>query len=518
MQQQPKLWKYIVIPLGIGILLLGIFGGVSYYLLNGSKTSKYNQAVNAYTAGNYAEAAKQFDKLGDYRDSKQRSAESVTRMHYENGKLAFASGEYEKAKDEYLAAGDYENSKLLAEECDRAAHYTKGGSLSSSGDIDKAIEEYQKSGYKDFKDKIAELYIKKSDKAISDGQNDQALEFAKKAAESKGSNEPVLSCYYKMGEEAVAKNDLKNAALYYVNAEEFKDAPDKAKSVYYTLGTDALGQKDYENAASFLKLAGDFKDASSIAKEAFYITGSNRYKEKNYAAAGEFFKLAGDYKDANALYLTSCYTNGLLNLKARNYADAAESFEACGNYKFAKDLVNVCIGEAAVANNKLSDAIAAYNKVSSKAKISGFDIQGRKSFISRWRTIDNISGSHGVISNYIVSWRIKRSGYLKLKKGWKTKLLLTNQAVSIKYSANTDGTFNITGNVVWCRLLNCPAAEADLRVDAHSSDFEFAHVKSFPKTIKLSGGAKLTYKNGKFTVSYKKKSKGVTYQSSIVYR
>ena len=518
MQQQPKLWKYVVIPLGIGILLLGIFGGVSYYLLNGSKTSKYNQAVNAYTAGNYAEAAKQFDKLGDYRDSKQRSAESVTRMHYENGKLAFASGEYEKAKDEYLAGGDYENSKLLAEECDRASHYTKGGSLSSSGDLDKAIEEYQKSEYKDFKDKIAELYAKKSDKAISDGQNDQALEFAKKAAENKGSDEPILSCYYKMGEEALAKNDLRNAASHYVNAEEYKDASDKAKSVYYTLGTDALGKKDYENAASFLKLAGDFKDAKAIAKEAFYITGSNRYKEKNYAAASEFFKLAGDYKDANALYLASSYTNGLLNLKAGNYSDAAESFEACGNYKYAKDLVNVCIGEAAVANNKLSDAIAAYKKVSSKAKVSGFNIQGRKSFVSRWNTIHNISGSYGVLSNFIICSKITRSGNMRYRKGWTLNGLITSQTVAIKYSVNTDGTFNITGTAVWGRLLNCPAAEADLKVDVHSSNFQFAHVKSFPKTIKLSGGAKLTYKNGRFSVSYKKKSKGVKYQSIIAYR
>ena len=518
MQQQPKLWKYVVIPLGIGVLLLAVFGGVSYYLMNGSKTSRYNQAINAYTAGNYEEAARQFDKLGDYRDSKQRSAESVIRLHYENGKIAFSSGEYDKAKEEYLAAGDYENAKLLAEECDRAAHYAKGESLGLSGDLDKAIDEYKKSEYKDFKDKIAELYIKKSDKAISDGQNDQAIEFAKNASDFKGSEEPVLSCYYKMGEEALAKNDLRNAASYYVDAEEYKDAPDKAKSVYYTLGTDALGKKDYENAAAFLKLAGDFKDASTIAKEAFYITGSNRYKEKNYKAASEFFKLAGDYKNANALYLDSNYTNGLLNLKAKNYADAAECFETCGNYKSAKELVNVCIGEAAIANGKLGEAIAAYNKVSGKTKVSGFDVQGRKSFVSRWNAVDKVSGSHGVMSNYIVSWRIKRSGYLRQKKGWKTKLLLTNQVVSIKYSVNTDGTFNITGNVVWCRLLNCPAVEADLRADFHSSNFEFAHVKSFPKSFKLSGGAKLTYKNGKFIVSYKKKSKGVTYQSSIVYK
>ena len=510
MQQGPKLWKYVVIPLGIGIVLFAIFGGVAYYLMNGSKTSRYNQAVNLYTAGNYQDAAKQFEKLGDYRDSKQRNAESLTLMHYTNGKLAFQSGEYAKAKEEYQAAGDYENAKLLAEECDRAANYADGESLASSGDLDKAIEAFKKSEYMDFKDKISDLYVKKSDKALADGQSDQALEFAKTAGEYKDSNEPVLSCYYKMGEDAFAKNDLSHAVSYFTNAGEFKDAADKAKSINYTLGTEALDKKDYEKAAAYLKLAGDYKDASTIGREAFYITGAKYYNEKNYVAASEYFKLAGSYKDAGTLYQASMFSNGILVLKDGKYDEAAEIFEACGNYNYAKDMVNVCLAEAYASAGKLTDAVSAYRRVSSKAKVAGFDVQGRKAFVSRWYNMAMICGDYNVMTNWIYCHNRTR--------GWTITGMIPNQAVSIKYSVNDDGTFNISGAVSWGRFLNCPANKANCKVDLHVSSFQYSHVKSFPTKIKLSGGAKLTYKNGKFTVSYSKKSKGVTYKSSIVYK
>ena len=508
------MWKFIVIPLGIGIVLLAGFGGAAYYLMNGSKTSKYNQAVNLYTAGKYQEAAQAFEKLGDYRDSKKRSAEAVTIMHFENGKYAFSTGDYEKAKEEYIAAGDYENAKLLAEECARAAHYAKGESLSASGDLDKAIEEFKTSGYKDFKEKVADLYTAKSDKAISDGNYDQAIEFAKNASDNKGTEEPVLGCFYKMGEDALAKNDLKNSGSYFTSAKDYKDAPERAKSVYYTMGNDALGKKDYENAAEYFKLAGDYKDAATIAKEAFYLTATKRYNNKEYAAASEYFKLAGSYKDANSFYLASSYLNGLALLKAKNYGEAAEIFESCGSYKFSKDMVNVCIAEAAMANNKIGEAMAAYKKVSAKAKISGFDIQGRKAFASRWYALDRICHDYTVYYNHIIATK-RTPGRLKYLY---YKFIMPGQGMSVKYSVNSDGTFNITGAVGWGRVTKFSENPSNVGSKVIVSNFQFAHVKKMPTSFKLSGGAKIKYKSGTWQLKFSKKSGKYKYASNISYR
>ena len=508
-------FKIPLIAGAIGIVLLAGGAGGAYYFMHGSSTAKYNEAVNAYTAGDYASAAAQFDKLGDYRDSKQRSAEALTRMHYQNGQAAFQSGDYDKAKEEFTAAGSYESAEALAAECERASHYAKAEKLVTSGDLDKAIEEFNASGYKDYKDKIAELYMTKAEKAVESGDNDQALELAQKAADNKGSDEPVLICYYKMGETAFDKNDLRNAASYFVSAEEYKDAPEKAKSIYYTLGKDALGKNDYDNAANFFSLAKDYKDTKSIAKEAYYLTGKSRYNDKNYEAAGQFFELAGDYKDSKALFNASYYTLGTNELKSGKYEAAAEHFEKCGSYKYAKDLVNVCIGEAAIANEKLSDAMAAYKKVSKKASVSGFNVQSRKTFISNWYNMNVICRDYAVATNWMNSK--KRIGNYMMN--WYYTSIMPNQAISIKYSVNQNGTFNVTGAVSWGRFLNCPpqGQNSKVKMKVNISRFQFAGIKKFPTTIKLSGGAKLVYKNGKFTVKFSKKSGKVKYTSTITY-
>ena len=506
--------KIPLIAAAVGIVLLAGGAGGAFYFMKGSPTAKYNEAINAYTAGDYASAAQQFEKLGDYRDSKKRSTEAMTKLHYKNAQAFFSTGEYEKAKEEFLACGEYENAAALAEESDRAFHYAKGASLAASGDQDGAIKEYEASGYKDCKDKIAELYMAKADKAVEGGNYDQALEFAKKASDNKGSEEPVFICYYNMGEDAFNKKDLINAASYYVDAEEYKDARDKAKSIYYTLGKDALGKKDYENAATFFCLSKDYKDTASIAKEAFYITGKNRYNEKNYPAAGQFFELAGDYKDSKTLYQASYYNLGISELLAGKYDDAAEHFELCGSYKYAKDLVNVCIGESAIAANKLSTAMSAYKSVSKKASVSGFNIQARKAFITNWYRIDAICRDYLVSTNWV---HVEKRTSTQIR-GYSFTSLATNQVVSMKYSVNANGTFNVTGVASWARILNCPASKADVKMEVHISRFQFAGIKKLPTTIKLSGGAKLTYKNGIMHVNYNKKSGKTHYQSSIVYR
>ena len=506
--------KLPLIAAAIGVTLLAAGAGGALYFVKGSPTARYNEALNAYTSGDYASAASKFEKLGDYRDSKTRSAEALTRMHYANGQAAFSSGDYDKAKEEFTAAGTYEEAESLAAESDKASHYAKAKKLAASGDLDKAIEEFNASGYKDYKDKLAELYMTKAEKAAEQGDHDQAIEFAQKAADNKGSDEPVLITYYKLGETAFAKQELVKAASYFVNAEEYKDASERAKSLYYTLGKDALGKNDYENAANFFALAKDYKDTKSISKEAFYVTGKNRYNDKNYAAAAGFFKFAGDYKDAKALYNESYYILGTDALKAGKYTEAAEHFGNCGSYKYAADLVNVCKGEAAAASKDLKNAMAAYNKVSKKAAISGFNIQARKAFISRWYKMDAICHDYSVVYNILKAEKRTSSQI----RGYSRTYILSDQAISIKYTVNNDGTFNVTGTVSWGRLTNCPNDRNDLNSEVYTSSFKFSKIKSFPTTIKLSGGAKLVYKNGQFTVTFSKKSGSVKYQSTITYR
>ena len=510
--------KFILIPLGIGLTVFLIIGGVFLFSMGGSKTSKYNKAVGLYTAGNYEEAAAQFEKLGDYRDSPKRAAEALTVMHYTNGKLAFANGEFDKAQEEYKAAGDYENAQALGLEAGRASHYAKGQALGASGEYEKAIEEFKQSEYKDYKDKIYDLYVAKGDNEIGEKQFEKALESCKAATEYKDTKEPVLKCYYAMGEDAEAKNDLKGAGVNFSKAEDYKDAESRMKAAYYALGTDALSKNDYSSAAEYLKFADDYKDTKTIAKEAFYNKGIQLMNGKDYENAGVYFSLAGEYKDSKTRFNESKYLQGTAALAAGKYTEAADFFEACGKYKFAPDLLNASAAEVLIADKKYSQAAALYSKVSKKAKVTGFNVQGRKSYAIQLNAFENASGIYFVASNDVTVSKIIRMGMFRARKTYYYIGTIPSQGVVIKYSVNPDGTFNMTGRVGWMRFTNFSANQAALKSGIVYSDFEFSHIKKLPTSFKVKGGATLKYKNGVFTLSYKKTKSKAKYKSIIKYR
>lgn len=510
--------KYILIPLGIGVVIFAVIGIVSYFLIFGSPTPKYNEAINAYNAGDYKSAAEQFDKLGDFRDSRTRSKDCITRMHYANAQTAFANGDYETAKQEFLAAGDFESAPLLAQECDRAAHYAKGASLGSAGDFDAAIEEYKTSGYKDCNDKISELYVKKGDKALEANDYDKAVEAYKQAATFKDSTEPLQDGYYRLGSAAESANNLKDAATYFKEAGEYKDASDRLKAVYYNLGTEALSKNDFSNAAEYLKNASGYKDANSKGKEAFYSYGTQLLNAKDYKGASEYFKLAGDFKDSKTKANESLYNYGISLLQSKSFADAMLVFESCGSYKSSKELLKVSTAEAYAQNNKLSEAAKLYKSVSKKTKVSGFNVQARKSHVIAWAAIDKIAKEYYVVSNDITCKKTWYTPGMRHRKTWSYIGIETSQGILIKYVENGDGTFNITGRVRWARFTKYSDFEPNVGRETHQSDFQFSHVKKFPSTIKLSGGAKLKYKKGTFTVTYSKKKGSIKYKSRIRFR
>ena len=510
--------KYILIPIGIGLTIFAIIGGVALYLIKGSPSSKYNQAINSYNAGDYKLAAEQFAKLGDYMDCKQRSAESIIKMHYSDAMKAFQSGDYDTAKTEFEAAGQYENAEALAKESVRASHYAKAVALTQSGDLDGAIKEYQTAQYKDYEEKIFDLYVAKGDKALDDKDYDKAIENYTTAGTFKASDEPLLKCYYRMGDDYQSQNNLKDAASYFAKAGDYQDAPDRLKAVYYTLGADALSKNDYDNAAEYLKLAVGYKDAASKGKEVFYNKGVQLQNSKDFKNAAEYFKLAGEFKDSKTRLNESTYNYGIALLNEGSSADAMLVFESLGGYKLSKELLKVSTAEAYVKTNNISEAAAIYKTVSKKTKVSGFNVQGRKSFVMAWNTLYKVSGIHAVATNTVEVKKYFYRGGRRYRQLWYFTGLNPNQGVAIKFAANDDNTFNITGTVTWGRFTKFAYVQSNVRSEIHTSNFQFAHVKKYPSVIKLSGGAKLKYKNGLFTVTYSKYKGGAKYYSHITYR
>ena len=482
----PSNLKFILIPLAIGLLIFLGLGGAMLYLKGGSPNAKYNNAVSAYNAGNYASAAQQFEALGDFKDSKQRAAEAVLKMHYTNGKYAFETGEYEKAVTEYEAAGDYEDSKERLAEAQNAVHYNKGVALSKSGDVDGAIEELKKAnGSYDSDAKLFDLYVLKGDKEIDNKAYDKAMEYYKTAGNYKDASEQIRKCNYYLGMDAESKNQPDEAVAYYVEAGDYEDAAERIKAIYYNAGIDALSKNENDKAADFLRIAGDYKDAAEKGKGAFYLKGISLLKAKDFETADAFFTLAG-------------------------------------NYKNAKELSYACQAEMYLLEGEVSKAVSLYSKVSKKTKVSGFDIQGRKNHASLRLAIDKIHGGYTVKSHNIYATKTFITSGMRVTRKSYFMVLFVTPTVVVNYDVNPDGTFNIYGTASYVRFHTYTEDAQGSGTEMITNSFRFNKVKKMPSTIKLSSGAKLKYKNGTFTLTYaKNKRSGSTkckFRTTIKYR
>lgn len=98
-------------------------------LLCGCKKQDYDNAFDAYEAGNYEEASVLFGELGDYKDSEYYYIDSIYCM----AENSFHMGEYEAAISYYSQIENYKNADSMLEESKRLlklqTDYTKASKL-----------------------------------------------------------------------------------------------------------------------------------------------------------------------------------------------------------------------------------------------------------------------------------------------------------------------------------------------------------------------------------------------------
>ena len=324
--------------------------------------------------------------------------------------------------------------------------------------------------------------------------------------------------YYKRGETELAAGNTEKAADLFKQAGSYKDAADKVKAAYYSLGVAALNDKNYDKAAEYLKLAGDYKDAAAKGKEAYYNKGVALLNDKDYAGATEYLKLAGNYKNAKTLLTETAYGQGIDALAKGSYATAKTFFQACGKYKFAADLINACDGEEKLAAGNLADAWTSYSKVSKKAKVTGFDIQARKTYCNAKNNFSKVNGTWNATSNNCYVKNITKYSFGRYTRKYYLKNLQQGQYITINYSENGDGTFNMSVSVTYVRF----ASPSLFGAKYYTESKDLTNIKSFPSTVKFSSGAKITFKSNKYVLTYSKNTKSGRvknqYRSTITYK
>ena len=143
--------KILKIALMIIIPLMIICVGALFVLDRvNQREQDYLSAEELYNAGSYAEAAKAYDALGNYRDA-QTKADAARAVlsetnSYEKGKKFLENGRWDDAYNAFEAMGDYQDAPELKNE----ALYLKAKDLISQGELSAAQELFEQLGqYKD---------------------------------------------------------------------------------------------------------------------------------------------------------------------------------------------------------------------------------------------------------------------------------------------------------------------------------------------------------------------------------
>lgn len=138
--KQKILFKIILIIVIIVLLGVGGFFGYTNYIV---PLNAYNAAKALVNEQKFDDAIGEFEKLGDFKDSKNK----VLETHYEKAEFLLKDQKYQEAITEFEAAESYKDAKELV----KSTKY----SWAQVADVDTAINLYTELGdYEDAKSKL----------------------------------------------------------------------------------------------------------------------------------------------------------------------------------------------------------------------------------------------------------------------------------------------------------------------------------------------------------------------------
>ncbi len=246
----------------------------------------YIDGREAYKKGDYATAKTIFDSLGGFYDSTELALSSAERMDPDRQKEAdynaamelLIGGEYAAAKDAFLALGSYNDSAEKALLAEKEISYAQALRLLTLGDEAGAKELFLSLGdFRDSQQRIADM----EEKNEADEREQQ----------------------YASGVQAVNERDWRTANIIFNELGSYKDSKTYAD---YTYAMMCYGGGDYGTAMTCFEACGDFLDSADLLYDARYQYAMSLYRmadETRLPEVIELFSALGSYSDsADMLY------------------------------------------------------------------------------------------------------------------------------------------------------------------------------------------------------------------------
>ena len=237
----------------------------------------------------------------------------------------------------------------------------------------------------------------------------------------------------------------------------------------YCFGMDAFTRGDYEAALSFFQNAGETGDAPEKVLQCNYIMGKNRLNRQDVD-------------------------------KARTYLSAAHGYEDAADLLAACDLVEV---EVLLADGKLNEAKAAYEKLPPELSYNGISVASRLELLNAHPELLNVCGHWEATSDQIEVSDVPYSSYMS-GFTWSAETLSPGQSVAVYCSVNDDGTFCLFGEVSYWQFNNYSSLSSQLDRSVITKDFVVDHISSVPSSIWIDDYTELTYDGSAFRLEYQR--------------
>jgi len=320
-----KMRRFIAIV--TAIVVLAIVTGVLYIKII-KPNNIYNSAITAMEAGNYDEAIKAFESIGDYKDTVTRikqveadrlyaagsysealtiynTLDTVYHSHmadytqmYADAKQKMIDGDYDGATTAFSAISGYDDADTQA----RESQYQKGTALLKAGDYDGAIATFEKiSEYNDAATQELESQYQKGAALLKAGDYDGAIATFEKISEYNDAATQALESQYQKGTALLKAGDYDGAIATFEKISEYNDAATQALESQYQKGTTLLAAGDYDGATATFEGISEYNDAATQALESQYQKARTQYNEENYISAYRTYSSIPGYKDVDSL-------------------------------------------------------------------------------------------------------------------------------------------------------------------------------------------------------------------------
>ena len=247
---------------------------------------QYQQAVKYFTAGIWKSAEGMFAALGDYRDSREKAAESLEAERnekYSKAQSLMNKQEYTQAEEAFVALGDYRDCREKVAQCrelrqkmleeeelkKKAAaaaeknrkmwkllmiaaiavllaailvvtmviipmgHYKKAEQYLLEKEFESAVHEFSVAGkYSDADWRILETYYRQAEAMLAEGKEEEAICAFENAGQYSDAQERFAQCAYALAEKRLAAGDMLGALAMYVKCGNYRDSVAKQRDVF----------------------------------------------------------------------------------------------------------------------------------------------------------------------------------------------------------------------------------------------------------------------------------------------